>query len=427
MNIPNPPFLKPVVGTLYKRDRRGRFISAKANETGVFYLDIGLKTAENRKRIRMSLRTRNPHEARLRADRIVWRTWQYAEEEVAKAFHGGGNAVRALWHDDLDTTRLGDIWERFENRYECRERSKLAYKMQYDRFLKWTKSADTPERFRNPAYAGEVTRDMCEAYQRHLFAVKSTAGKDIQCLARIWGTLWPDRQVNPWNTGLHLKAKAPPKAANYRAMTLDEEQSVRRVIATAVEETPEGRCASFGGRKISREFLTDLFDAILLAHYYGMRISDLANFDWKTVKLSKSFFLLTPIKTSGSKPYALEIPILSEVREMLRGREPLKAGPVFPELKKAYDRSQPEMTSAIKQIFVAAGVRDDYRGRASMHSFRATFITNMDVAGILAGVTDSITGHAPKTVHNRYSHADRDAKRRAIEKAIPRLQAKPGA
>lgn len=421
MSTPNPPFLKPVVGTLYKRDRRGRFISAKASETGVFYLDIGLKTSDSRKRVRMSLRTRNPHEARLRADRIVWRTWQYAEEETARAFPGSGNSVHAtaLWNDDMNSTRLGDIWERFVKRYECRERSKQAYKTQYDRFLKWTKLADTPEHFRNPVYAGEVTREMCEAYQRHIFSVKSTAGKDIRCLARIWDTLWPDRQINPWNTGLHLKAKAPPKAANYRAMSLEEEQSVRRAIATAIEETPKGRFASFGGRKVSHAFLTDLFDAILLAHYYGMRISDLANFDWKTLK--RDFFLFTPIKTSGSKPYALEIPLLPEVREMLQKRRLHKAGPVFPELKKAYERSQPEMTLAIKQIFVAAGVRDDYRGRASMHSFRATFITNMDVAGILAGVTDSITGHAPKTVHNRYSHADREAKRRAIEKAIKRL------
>lgn len=68
-----------------------------------------------------------------------------------------------------------------------------------------------------------------------------------------------------------------------------------------------------------------------------------------------------------------------------------------------------------------AGEGDTQAGKASFHSLRATFISMMDEAGAPQAVTDSITGHAPQTMHARYSHPDTEAARNWMEKALPRL------
>jgi integrase len=75
----------------------------------------------------------------------------------------------------------------------------------------------------------------------------------------------------------------------------------------------------------------------------------------------------------------------------------------------------------LRELWHKAGVVSDRRGKASFHSLRATFISMMDEAGVPPHVTDSITGHAKQGMHGRYSQPGLDAKRDAIERALPRL------
>jgi len=46
----------------------------------------------------------------------------------------------------------------------------------------------------------------------------------------------------------------------------------------------------------------------------------------------------------------------------------------------------------------------------------------MDEAGAPPRVTDIITNHAPRTMHDRYSHPDIETARTWMEKALKRLE-----
>jgi integrase len=173
------------------------------------------------------------------------------------------------------------------------------------------------------------------------------------------------------------------------------------------------------------QLLADLRDASTFAWQYGMRIGSLAVLRWDDFKHDRDFFLHIPPKTRGVKPWPLEIPIMPATHNVLmqrfkvcRGRP---EGHLLPHFHHAYTRNVNGLAALVKRMMTNAGVMDDHRGRATMHSFRASFITHMDEAGVPSGITDSLTGHAPQNMHDMYSHASVQSKRDWLNKAIPPL------
>jgi len=146
---------------------------------------------------------------------------------------------------------------------------------------------------------------------------------------------------------------------------------------------------------------------------------------WEDFNPGKDFFLHIPPKTRGVKPWPLEIPIMPSTHRVLlrrfKGLGGRPTGFLFPHFHHAYIRNVNGLSALIKRLMVSAGVLDDHRGRATMHSFRACFITQMDEAGAPSGITDSLTGHAPQNMHDMYSHASVQSKRDWLTKAIPPL------
>ena len=328
--------------------------------------------------------------------------------------------------------KLFDIWPDFTSRYEAADASLGTYRQKYEVFLKWVAernarevAGDSDGPRRRLTTMENVTREVAEEYARFVFKRKTTARKDIDNLRRIWSVLLPDQRRNPWNIGLHLRPPLPRTPCNYRPLTLDE---ARRFVQRAREcalkcdagdSSRDGRFTTGAGK-----FL-DLADAAVFAWHYGMRMGSLVSLDWKDLATWQcGFFLHVPPKTRYSKPWPLEIPVVGEVRRVLERRRPAAgqgAGPLFPDLAAAHRRCAPNLTTSIKCVFTSAGIRNTYKGRCQMHSFRASFITQMDEAGAPTGITDAITGHAPRTVHDMYSHARADALRRWLDKAIPDL------
>jgi integrase len=98
-----------------------------------------------------------------------------------------------------------------------------------------------------------------------------------------------------------------------------------------------------------------------------------------------------------------------------------RAGFACPTLLKLFQRDPTELSSLLCRVFRAAKVNDTEHGKASFHSLRSTFITRMDEVGSPSRVTDIITGHAPKSMHDRYSHPDFELARSWMLQALPPL------
>ena len=174
---------------------------------------------------------------------------------------------------------------------------------------------------------------------------------------------------------------------------------------------------------VYRKAYQDLSKAIYFSWWYGMRIGSVANLKWDDF-VSDDYFCHCPPKTDSRKPTPLELPIVPEIKQLLGTLEGAwdKKGWLFPALHDMYANHPQHLANSIKNVFISAGVKDDARrGRASWHSMRASFITQMDEHKVVSGITDSITGHAPKTMHDRYSHASIDAKRTSIIDSIEPL------
>lgn len=320
---------------------------------------------------------------------------------------------------------LFSLWPEFTERYEASKASLETYRQKYAIFLKWLarRNATSGARVENME---EVTREIAEEYAREVFKRKTTARKDIDNLRRLWEVMLPDMDVNPWRIGLHLRTPPLSKPCNYRPLSVEE---ARRFVESAKvaagkcdpsEPCHDGRFPCDGRGKFD-----DLAAAAVFAWHYGMRMGSLAALSWKELATwRRGYFLHVPPKTRFTKPWPLEIPVVREVARVLEARQSGRrapAGPVFPDLAAEYRRSQPNLAASVKGLFRSAGIGDTHKGRAQMHSFRASFITQMDEAGAPTGITDCITGHAPRTVHDRYSHARPQALRKWLDRAIPDL------
>lgn len=408
--------IKPITGTLFKR-RKGKYIPATSKEEGVFYYQFNPRVDKRVKNVTICLKTTDVFEARLKADALAWKAYQFADEYYLKSKMApeliGETIPDKEVQESIRTQKAGkiihnklsleDVWPIFVKKYEVKYKSEVSYKQIWDRFLKFAK-------VKKIKYMEDVTREICEEYQRDVYAHKTTAKRDVLHLHRMWSTLFPDSPINPWNTGLHLKARTLDKACNYRCITAEEARRVRDEFKKMGESD-----------SAYHAMYEDLSKAIYFSWWYGMRIGSLAVI--RREDFQDDFFFHTPPKTEGAKPHPLEIPIVPEVAEVLKTLP--KKGYLFPSVQHVYETCPGHLSNRIKEIFIKAGVRDSkQQGRATWHSLRASFITQMDEHKIPTGITDSITGHAAKTMHNRYSHASVKAKADNILDAIEPLNQK---
>lgn len=337
-------------------------------------------------------------------------------EQLMSATITPGNPIQQPIPSDLPglpRTRLTDLWECFAARYEVAPNTLQYYQQILRNFIKWATEL---------SFADEVTRDLAEEYTRYICKQKHSANTELATLRRIWRTLWPDR-TNPWETGLRLQTKPRERALHYRRLSLDEARRLFKIVC--MEAEAESRYED-GRKTVPASFLEDLADGMVFAWHYGMRISSLAALQWHDFRFaaSKGYFLHVPPKTKRIKPWPLEIPILPPIRAILQRRRKIPHTPesfLLPLFHDRYVHHPSAITTVVKRLREQVGVLDNHHGRATMHAFRATFVTRMDEAGAPSAVTDAITGHAPQTMHDHYSHVNLATKRRWLLKAIPPL------
>lgn len=181
--------------------------------------------------------------------------------------------------------------------------------------------------------------------------------------------------------------------------------------------------------------------AILLGYYGGLRLTDAVGLSWENVNLEQKQVRYLPRKTShGANPKPdwkkhiqkqLEIPLMPELEAHLLTL-PSSDNPyalLCPTLAAKGTGGNRGLSSMFQRIMANADVHGD-RGVAKtgkgrqfktlgFHSLRHTFVSSLANADVPADVRRKISGHSDEKIHERYTHLDIDAKRRAMSKLPP--------
>lgn len=409
--------LRPVCGSLFKR-KGARYLPATSDISAPFWFEFhtpGPKSGVSR----LALRTRDPAEAMLRANALVWKARQFADEQFlrdrmtqrirAAMVQAGSDVPRAYETPRLATVQsvragritLDELWAAVKPRYDARAKSLELYRTQTAKFVKYALRHGI-------SCIDEVTRDFAEGYARWLFPRVTTAQKHIGTLRREWSLLFPDSQTNPWNLGIRLQPKEKDHAMNYRCLTLNEVRRIRQTAARLAANP--SLLAGSRLRVLSPAILLDMCDAIVFSYRYGLRIGSIGKIRGKDFDTETGTWTHRPPKTSRAT-LGMDYPILPDIAEILARRGVAGSAPIFPAFAKAHSAAEQKLNQAIKAVFRLSGVEDSrLKGRASWHSFRATFITRLTEAGCPHSIVKELAQHAKGDVTQRYIHTSMETK-----------------
>ena len=298
--------------------------------------------------------------------------------------------------------------------------TRLHYRQEFRNLLKWI-SAYHPE----CTTVGSITPSIGEEFVRYDYNTKKSARFEIATLRRIWREVVPSVK-NPWEHHLHLITYQTEKCQSHRPLT---PQELNRIVSSIQDRINAVSSQDHKPIKneLSVDFLKEFKDALVFAHYYGMRIGSIASLKWSDFKnfAHRSSFLHLPPKTAHRNPKPLDLPYMEDVTSVLMRRKPTdiikayKDGErLFPLFSSRYNQCPSSISMIFRRFVKKAKVRDTALGIASFHSLRTTFVSRMDDVSAPVYLTDSITGHKTKGMHALYSKPSPRAKRKWIVKAI---------
>jgi integrase len=169
---------------------------------------------------------------------------------------------------------------------------------------------------------------------------------------------------------------------------------------------------------------------ILAAAFTGLRLGDVARLQWSSIDLQKKLITLMPAKTARKKREVM-IPIHPDLLTYLEQVTITDDEPcafVFPELAQLGIGSREGLSQTFVKIMSDAGVsrgkpskeKAEGAGRITyergFHSLRHTFTTWLRTAGVSEEDRMSLTGHSTRDSHAKYSHANEDNLRDAMDK-----------
>ncbi len=411
--------LKPVCGSLFKR-KGGKYLPVRSQIEAPFWFEFRLPG--DGRVCRVALRTTDPVVALLRADAIVLKSHQFAEEIFLRGKltprppNSGSVATaprdpRTLTVEKALEPRvsLAKLWETVRTRYDARAKSLETYRQQTAKFAKYALAAGLH-------YADEVTRPFAEDYARWLFPRVTTADKHIGCLRREWQLLFPDAPANPWNLSIRLQKKEKDHAMNYRALTCNE---IRRIRQTLERLRHDKSSLSGRARMLDNALLADMVDAIVFCYHYGLRIGSVGVIRWEDFNLADKTWSHRPPKTSRAT-LGNDYPLLPEIEAILSRRRTEAGGHphglVFPAFTRAHATAEQTLNLTIKAVFKLARVEDStLKGRATWHSFRATFITRLTENGCPEAIVKELAQHVRADVTQRYVHISMGVKHKWLQ------------
>jgi len=380
-------------GYLFKR-WRGKHLAIDSAIVATIYLSY--ETGGHRTTLCLHTNDRETAD-RLAKEHMGRVDWGNREAYLRSLIDLGEKAKRELFgrQHESNACSVKDMWDQYlasRRRPDSGPGTLRFYKRHVDTFVKWLPVATKTMR--------HVTTAMADQYVRELEQKVSTptVAHHIGTLRRVWRVLDAEGP-QPWN---NLRPIGQHIVVPYRRLSLEE---CRKLATVAKTKGPEE------------------YGSILVGYYTALRMVDVIHMRFEHVdRKAKILNLPAPRKTSRKKPAPLHIPILPELAAWLAKQPQSSDGYLFPQFVERYAKDGTFVSKKMGDIFDEAKIEDDARGKASFHSLRSTFVSAMDEAGAPPRVTDIITNHAPRTMHDRYSHPDIETARTWMEKALKRLE-----
>lgn len=260
-------------------------------------------------------------------------------------------------------------------------------------------------------YMNEITNTMASRYLSHVNGrgiTERTYNGYLKLLRSVFEKLKPQTGMteNPFSGFGQLALQTESR----EKLTADELQKIIQIA--------EGEMKSL----------------ILIGCYTGLRLKDVALLEWKSVNMEEREIRLVPSKvqkyakgTKNKKKREVVLPIHSVLLTTLADIKKKSLGNskyVLPETAAEYERYNPNISFAVRDLFEAAGLkvnykREDGKGRAvcrySYHSLRHSFVSLCHASGIPQSAAMEMVGHTSESVHMVYVDNDNEIKRRGID------------
>ena len=157
---------------------------------------------------------------------------------------------------------------------------------------------------------------------------------------------------------------------------------------------------------------------VLLSHYAGLRVSEIASLRWRDVlapdgKFRKLFHLQAKnTKANEARAVHLNDKLLRELKQYLKSHgEPRSLDdPLIPSQVSRTGFSADSLGQTFGRIYGAAGIVG-----ASSHSGRRWFITKLAHSGVSPKVIMELAGHKQLTTTQRYIEVNDELMRKAVE------------
>jgi integrase len=212
--------------------------------------------------------------------------------------------------------------------------------------------------------------------------VNDTVRRDLTVLGQMYKTavLWRQATANP------VAGVRKPRAGAHRVRWLTAEEEARLLKA----------CNPF------------VRPVVIAALQTGFRRGELLGLCWGDVDFSRG---IMRVRAELAKSHeGREVPINSQLRQVLEQGQPLGHTPETPVFTSRYRRSWRDINWSFKDAVTKAGITD-FR----FHDLRHTFASRLVMAGVHLIVVKELMGHTDISMTMRYAHLSSDYKQKAVD------------
>ncbi|MBR3623368.1 MAG: tyrosine-type recombinase/integrase [Selenomonadaceae bacterium] len=231
-------------------------------------------------------------------------------------------------------------------------------------------------------YADEITPKIALDYLDKTFgkATAKTYNNNLTMLNVMFRTCAIRAGLNA-SPFANIPRRLPSNVSHFRPLTVDE---FRAIFAAAAEPWKT---------------------ASIIAWHTGLRLETCFKLSWSHIDEADRSFTIMPGKTARFGR-AVYVPIHPELWQHLnsltRPTDPLQ--PILSQWQKYIHFPGHKNQTYFAGMLHALGIKDTCEGKAGFHSFRASFITRCDEAGISRRATKGIAGHTTDDMTDLYSH-----------------------
>lgn len=349
----------------------------KNRQTGYFFIDLYLGFFQDKKRVRYSLRTKDPEKAQWlweREYRKLWREY-YGEASPERPFKRCLNDVASEYINYARDIKKVKEWKTVKNRLrivsEC-----------------W-----------GDIYLDEVNSDRLVQLDAHLRNLKPPRShKTINHYMGTLKTMFYYAIRKKYYSGDNPVTEVKPYIVDGKRREYSPTE-LSRIIQAAERVEAEAWPHTMLQKYVKR--------IILLLLYTGMRPGEVINLRWENIKIDKIFLKRTETKQKREKV----IPLTSGIKAVLDSLRGAEGEYVIPRRRDQRITSSQSTKTALKKMREKSGIHD-----FDFHSLRHTAASRLIAMGVDIVTVKELLGHSSIKTTEIYAHGSFERKKEAVGK-----------